>query len=598
MRINGARLKESLLEMARIGATPGGGVSRVALTDADREGRDLFARWLREAGLELSVDEMGNMFGRRRGKDPSLPPVLFGSHLDSVPQGGKFDGALGVLAALEVARTLNEGRIETRHPLELVNFTNEEGARSAGSAKSSASPLFYPEWSAGASALRSSPADVPPGEPAWIPLGRRGRLPRRPVGTGATAAWRKAMRINGGRLKESLLEMARIGATPGGGVSRVALTDADRDGRELFARWGREAGLELSVDEMGNMFGRRRGKDPSLPPVLFGSHLDSVPQGGKFDGTLGVLTALEVIRTLNDGGIETRHPLEIVNFTNEEGARFQPAMLASGVMAAKFSLEYAYARQDRTGVRFGDELVRIGYQGSVKCAPRPIHAYLEYHIEQGPVLEHDGLAVGVVTGILGIAWARVTLEGERDHAGPTPMPMRHDALVAAAQVVTAARDLARRFGGDMVTTVGCLDVEPNVINVIPGKVTLTVDIRDSVEEQIEQAVRALDSEVERIAKAEGVRVHVERIWRIPPTHFSPDVIRAAEEACGALGYPYRTLMAGAGHDAKYMNDIARTGMIFIRTLHGKSHCEEESATWEDIEQGANVLLHTVLRVSS
>jgi N-carbamoyl-L-amino-acid hydrolase len=406
------------------------------------------------------------------------------------------------------------------------------------------------------------------------------------------------MRINAERLQASLLEMARIGATPGGGVSRVALTDADREGRDLFARWAREAGLELSVDEMGSMFGRRRGKDPALSPVLFGSHLDSVPQGGRFDGTLGVLAALEVVRTLNDQGIETAHPLEIVNFTNEEGARFQPAMLASGVMAGTFSLEFAYAREDRAGLRFGDELARIGYRGRIPCAPRPIHAYVEYHIEQGPVLERDGLAVGAVIGILGIAWARVTIEGERDHAGPTPMPMRRDALVAAARVVTAVRDLALRFGGDMVTTVGCLDVEPNVINVIPGKVVLTVDIRDSAEETIEKAVRAIEEEIARIAEGEGVRARLETIWRIPPTHFSPEVIGAVEEACRALGYPYRTLMAGAGHDAKYMNDITRTGMIFIRTKNGKSHCEEESAIWEDVEQGANVLLHTVLKLAS
>src|SRR5438034_7021657 len=271
------------------------------------------------------------------------------------------------------------------------------------------------------------------------------------------------------RLEQSIDELGRIGETPRGGLTRLALTDEDKRGRDLMVRWMREAGLRVTVDQMGNIFGERAGAAP-LPPVMMGSHVDSVPTGGRYDGQLGVLCGLEVIRALDDQKIRTHHPVTLAIFTNEEGARFQPAMIASGVMAGRIALEDAYNTRDANGIRLVDELERIGYLGSEPCLPRPFRAYLELHIEQGPILEEEGLSVGVVEGIVAISWSRLTLHGVQDHAGPTPMRTRHDALVAAAEVVTGVRRLAREIGGDLVTTVGHLTVSPNIVNAIPGKV--------------------------------------------------------------------------------------------------------------------------------
>ena len=280
------------------------------------------------------------------------------------------------------------------------------------------------------------------------------------------------MRINRKRLEESMEALGRVGATAKGGLNRVALTDDDRRGRDLLVEWMRQAGLSVTVDRMGNIFGQRAGSD-GLPPVMMGSHADSVPTGGKYDGQLGVLCALEAIRTLNDRKAATRHPVAMAIFTNEEGARFQPAMIGSGVMAGKIPLEDAYNARDRDGVRLGDELERIGYLGAEPCVPRPLRAYLELHIEQGPILEEQRLSVGVVEGIVAISWSRLTLTGVQDHAGPTPMRIRHDALVAAAEIVRGVREIPRKIGGDMVSTVGRLDVTPNIPNAIPGRVRLS-----------------------------------------------------------------------------------------------------------------------------
>ena len=285
------------------------------------------------------------------------------------------------------------------------------------------------------------------------------------------------MRINRARLAESMDTLGKIGETARGGLNRVALTDDDRRGRDLLVRWMKEAGLTVTVDQMGNIFGLRAGTEPR-PPVFMGSHADSVPSGGKYDGQLGVLCALETLRSLNDRQARTRHPVGMIVFTNEEGARFQPAMIASGVMAGKIPLEDAYNTRDRDGLRLVDELERIGYLGSEPCVPRPMRAYLELHIEQGPLLEEEGLPLGVVEGIVAIAWSRITLHGVQDHAGPTPMRLRHDALVAAAEIVTGVRGIARRIAGDMVATVGRLDLTPNIPNAIPGRVSLSVDFRD------------------------------------------------------------------------------------------------------------------------
>jgi N-carbamoyl-L-amino-acid hydrolase len=397
------------------------------------------------------------------------------------------------------------------------------------------------------------------------------------------------MRINRKRLEESMEALGRVGATAKGGLNRVALTDDDRRGRDLLVEWMRQAGLTVTVDQMGNIFGQRAGSD-GVAPVMMGSHADSVPTGGKYDGQLGILCALEAIRTLNDRKAATRHPVAMAIFTNEEGARFQPAMIGSGVMAGKIALEDAYNARDRDGVRLGDELERIGYLGSEPCVPRPLRAYLELHIEQGPILEEQRLSVGVVEGIVAISWSRLTLTGVQDHAGPTPMRIRHDALVAAAEIVRGVRDIPRKIGGDMVSTVGRLDVMPNIPNAIPGRVTLSVDLRAPDEHHVTRALGFLDRLVKDAARVEGVTYELDHYWRVPRTHFDIEVVDTIEEAAKGLGYGYRRILSGAGHDAQYMATICPTGMIFVPSRDGRSHCEEEFTPMDDIEKGANTLL--------
>ena len=397
------------------------------------------------------------------------------------------------------------------------------------------------------------------------------------------------MRINRKRLEESMEALGRIGATAKGGLNRVALTDDDRRGRDLLVRWMREAALTVTVDQMGNIFGQRAGGD-GLPPVLMGSHADSVPTGGKYDGQLGVLCALETIRTLNDRKIETRHPVAMAIFTNEEGARFQPAMIGSGVMAGKIPLEDAYNARDRDGLRLGDELERIGYLGPEPCLPRPLRAYLELHIEQGPILEEEHLPVGVVEGIVAIAWSRLTLTGVQDHAGPTPMRIRHDALVAAAEIIRGVREIPRKIGGDMVSTVGRLDVAPNIPNAIPGRVSMSIDLRAPDEHHITRGLGLVDRLVKEAARAEGVTHELEHYWRVPRTRFALEVVDAIEAAVRSLGCGHRRILSGAGHDAQYLAAICPTGMIFVPSRDGRSHCEEEFTPMDDIEHGANTLL--------
>jgi N-carbamoyl-L-amino-acid hydrolase len=397
------------------------------------------------------------------------------------------------------------------------------------------------------------------------------------------------MRINRKRLEESMERLGRIGETPAGGLTRLALSDEDRRGRDLLVGWMREAGLSVTVDQMGNIFGLRAGS-AALPAVMMGSHADSVPTGGKYDGQLGVLCALEVIRALNDGRVKTAHPVAMAIFTNEEGARFQPAMIGSGVMAGKIPLEDAYNARDKDGRRLGDELERIGYLGAEPCIPRPFRAYLELHIEQGPVLEEAKLPIGVVEGIVGIAWSRVTFHGVQDHAGPTPMRIRHDALVAAAEVVTGVRRIAAQMGGDFVATVGRLDITPGIPNAIPGRVVMSVDFRDPEDAVLDRARPMLDALVEEAAAREGVRREIDHYWRVPRTPFDGGVVAAVETAARNLGVGHRRMLSGAGHDAQYMAAICPTGMVFVPSRAGRSHCEEEFTPMDDVEHGANVLL--------
>ena len=395
------------------------------------------------------------------------------------------------------------------------------------------------------------------------------------------------MRINRKRLQDSMDTLGRVGETPAGGLTRLALSDEDRRGRDLLVGWMREAGLRVSVDQMGNIMGVRAGADG--PPVMMGSHADSVPTGGKYDGQLGVLCALEAIRSLDDHHMKTRHPVGMIIFTNEEGARFQPAMLGSGVMAGKIPLEDAYNARDKDGLRLGDELERIGYLGPELCVPRPFRAYLELHIEQGPILEEERIPVGVVEGIVAIAWSRLTLRGVQDHAGPTPMRIRHDALVAAADVIRGVREIPREIGGDMVATVGRLDVKPNIPNAIPGSVSMSIDLRDPENAHLYRAIGRLDRIVKDAAKREGVTYELEHYWRVPRTPFHAEVVSAVEAAARELGCRHRRILSGAGHDAQYMAAICPTGMVFVPSRGGRSHCEEEFTPLDDIEHGANTL---------
>lgn len=403
------------------------------------------------------------------------------------------------------------------------------------------------------------------------------------------------MRINADRLHESLRQLASIGATPGGGVTRLALSPEDRTARNLLRRWLDEAGLRVRIDDFGNMTARRAGTE-SGAAVIMASHIDTVRRGGRYDGAYGVLAALEVMRTLNDLGVTTLRPLELVNWTNEEGVRFEPAMMASGAVAGRFTPAYVYDRTDRDGARFGDELERIGYKGDRKDRPGPAAAYLELHVEQGPVLEDAGVPVGVVEGIVGITWSEVVAGGRADHAGPSPMALRQDALVAAARLIAGVDSIARSVEG-AVGTVGRIAAEPNVINTIPGKVTMSVDLRHGDPATLATLFAGMERLAQEISTQTGVTMDVNRFWTSEPTPFAAEVVDAVQAAADELGLPTCRVWSGAGHDAKYMQEIVPSAMIFARSINGLSHCEQEYSTPEDLEAGANVLLRAALRLA-
>ena len=401
-------------------------------------------------------------------------------------------------------------------------------------------------------------------------------------------------RVNGERLWASLMAMAKIGALPKGGCGRLALSDEDKAGRDLFVRWCREAGCSVRVDALGNIFARREGRDPSLPPVMTGSHLDTQPHGGKFDGVLGVLAGLEVVRCLNDAGVETEAAIEVAAWTNEEGARFAPAMCASGVFGGAFDAAYVLAQKDLAGKTFGAELARIGYAGAEPCGGRPIGTFFELHIEQGPILEAENLPIGVVTGVQGVRWYDVTVSGQDAHAGPTPMEMRRDALLAAAKMVSAVNREARARAPHGRGTVGQMLVIPNSRNTVPGEIKFTVDLRHPEKAQLD----ALEDDVRRafgeIAGKGCVSVEMARIWDSPPVSFDGVAIEAVRASASALGYAHRDIVSGAGHDSVYISRVAPTAMIFIPCKGGLSHNEEETAEPAHVEQGANVLLQAML----
>jgi N-carbamoyl-L-amino-acid hydrolase len=402
--------------------------------------------------------------------------------------------------------------------------------------------------------------------------------------------------IDGKRLWDSLMEMAKIGATAKGGVCRLALTDLDRESRDLFIRWCEDAGCSVSFDAMGNIFARRAGRNPELPPVMTGSHLDSQPTGGKFDGAYGVLAGLEVLRSLNDHGVETEAPVEVVAWTNEEGSRFAPAMIGSGAFAGVFDLDYAHGRSDTEGRTIGGELERIGYKGE-GCGGRPVSAYFEAHIEQGPILEAEGKTIGVVTGAQGQRWYEITLTGQEAHAGPTPMSRRRDALVGAAMVVKAVSRIGHEFQPGACATVGMLQVRPNSRNVIPGEVFLTVDFRHPDDKVLVEMDWALRHTVEGVAKRGGLTFEVDQIWQFDATPFDAECIAAVRAGAERSGHGHLDIVSGAGHDAVYMAGVAPTGMIFVPCEDGISHNEIENATPEDLAAGCEVLLHAVLETA-
>ncbi|EPJ47247.1 MAG: allantoate amidohydrolase [Osedax symbiont Rs1] len=404
----------------------------------------------------------------------------------------------------------------------------------------------------------------------------------------------KNVKVNGQRLWDSLMEMGKIGATAKGGVCRLALTDLDRESRDLFVSWCEEAGCTVSVDKMGNIFARRPGLDNSLPPVVMGSHLDTQPTGGKFDGIYGVLAGLEVIRALNDHNIQTTHPIEASVWTNEEGSRFPPAMVASGVFAGVFDLEYGLSRADLDGKTMGEELQRIGYDGPLEVGNREFKAFFEAHIEQGPILEQEEKTIGVVTDAQGQRWYEVTLTGQEAHAGPTPMATRKDALLGAARIVDQVNKIGLANAPLACATVGLLQVFPNSRNVIPGEVFFSVDFRHPDDKVLANMDVALREFAEQVSSELGLEMEFTEIWYSPPVPFNKACVDSVREAASLAGYSHRDIVSGAGHDACYISRVAPTAMVFVPCENGISHNEAENADPADLEAGCNVLIQAVL----
>lgn len=403
-----------------------------------------------------------------------------------------------------------------------------------------------------------------------------------------------ALRVNGNRLQETLETMAGIGATPGGGVQRLALSDEDKQARDLFVSWLREMDLEVTIDQMGNIFGRRPGKKRDLPAVMSGSHIDSQPKGGRFDGILGVMGPLEVLRTLHENNIETQRDIVIVDWTNEEGSRFAPAMVSSGVWVDKLALEWAYDRTDINGKKQGEELERIGYKGDAPAKAFPLHAYYEYHIEQGPMLEKTGKTIGAPKGVLCLHWYDIYLTGTANQVGPTPMAGRNDALLSAAEMIQVVNKVAHIMG-NMVATVGEIHNYPNSRNIIPDGVHFTVDIRSWEDDHALAAWEMMEKEFEGIAGRHGTPIRMETTWRVVRAPFNAGLVQNVLEAADGLGYTSHYMVSGAGHDCSYINQIAPAAMIFIPSKGGRSHVEVEESSWEDCEKGANVLLQCLLK---
>ena len=403
--------------------------------------------------------------------------------------------------------------------------------------------------------------------------------------------------INRDRLWQSLMDLARLGATVKGGVCRLALTDLDRQARDLFVQWCEAAGCSVSIDAIGNIFARRPGRNPALPPVMTGSHIDTQPTGGKFDGCFGVMAGLEVIRTLNDLKIDTEAPIEVVVWTNEEGSRFPPCMMGSGVFAGKFDLQDTLDKQDDQGLSVGAELRRIGYAGSRAVLGHPVGAYFEAHIEQGPVLEDRATTIGVVMGCLGQKWFDLTLTGVEAHAGPTPMHLRKDALVGAAEVVSAVNRIAHQQQPHACGTVGCLSLRPGSRNVIPGQVQMTIDLRHLHADKLQAMVDEVRGVIEASAARHGLTFELTATADFPPLDFHPACVNAVRDAADALGLSHMDIVSGAGHDAIFVAELGPAGMIFVPCEGGISHNEIENAAPDDLAAGCAVLLRAMVNAA-
>ncbi len=405
------------------------------------------------------------------------------------------------------------------------------------------------------------------------------------------------MKINGDRLWDSLMDMAKIGPGVAGGNNRQTLTDADGEGRKLFQKWCEEAGCTMGVDSMGNMFARREGTDPDALPVYVGSHLDTQPTGGKYDGVLGVLAGLELVRSLNDMNVKTKHPIVITNWTNEEGTRFAPAMLSSGVFAGVLEEDWAKDREDAEGKKFGDELKRIGWEGDEPVGARKMHAMFEYHIEQGPILEAEDKLIGVVTHGQGLSWTQVTVTGKESHTGSTPMPMRKNAGLGMAKMLQLVDKIAWSHAPDAVGAAGHIDVFPNSRNVIPGKVVFTVDFRSPDLDTITDMENRFAEGAKKIAEEMGLGVELEKVGGFDPVTFDEACVSAVRNAAERLGYSHRNLISGAGHDACWINKVAPTAMIMCPCVDGLSHNEAEDISKEWATAGADVLMHAVVETA-
>jgi N-carbamoyl-L-amino-acid hydrolase len=405
------------------------------------------------------------------------------------------------------------------------------------------------------------------------------------------------LRINSDRLWETIHEMAEIGPGIAGGNNRQTVTDEDGEGRKLFQKWCEDAGCTMGVDQMGTMFMRREGSDPDALPVYVGSHLDTQPTGGRYDGVLGVLAGLEIVRTLNDLNIKTKHPIVVTNWTNEEGTRFAPAMLASGVFADMLEQDWAYKIEDAEGKKFGDELERIGWKGEEEVGARDMHAFFELHIEQGPILEIEGKDIGVVTHGQGLSWTQVTVTGKESHTGSTPMPMRKNAGLGMARILQMVDEIAWSHKPDAVGAAGHIEVHPNSRNVIPGTAIFTVDFRSPQLAVIQDMEKQLDEGARKICADMGLGIEIEKVGGFDPVKFDEGCVKAVRDAAERLGYSHRNIVSGAGHDACWINRKAPTAMVMCPCVDGLSHNEAEDITQEWARAGADVLFHAVVETA-